>query len=48
MINLKFRVNKKYGTEILQEAMKLSFRRDPYTLNLSEEEKKFCEIIRKR
>jgi len=41
--NLKFRLNKKYGTQILQEAMKLAFRRDPYTLVLSEEEKKFCE-----
>ncbi|MGA9406314.1 MAG: glycosyltransferase family 9 protein [Bacteroidota bacterium] len=41
--NLKFNVNQKYGTEILQEAMKLSFRRDPYVLNLSEEEKSYCE-----
>jgi len=41
--NLKFRVNKKYGTEILQEAMKLTFRRDEYTLILSDEEKKYCE-----
>src|SRR5208283_786681 len=41
--NLKFRVNQKYGTEILQEAMKLTFRRDVYTLILSDEEKKYCE-----
>ena len=41
--NLKFSVNKKYGTEILQEAMKLTFRRDAYTLILSDEEKKYCE-----
>ena len=41
--NLKFRVNKKYGTEILQEAMKLTFRRDAYTLHLSDEEKQYCE-----
>ncbi len=41
--NLKFRVNEKYGTEILQEAMKLTFRRDAYTLILSDEEKKYCE-----
>ena len=41
--NLKFRVNKKCGTQILQEAMKLEFRRDAYTLNLSDEEKKYCE-----
>ncbi len=41
--NLKFRVNKKYGTEILHETMKLTFRRDEYILNLAEEEKKYCE-----
>jgi heptosyltransferase-2 len=41
--NLKFRVNKKCGTQILQEAMKLEFRRDAYTLNLSDEEKNYCE-----
>ena len=41
--NLKFRVNNKFGTEILQEAMKLTFRRDAYMLVLSDEEKKYCE-----
>jgi ADP-heptose:LPS heptosyltransferase len=41
--NLKFKVNKKFGTEILQEGMKLTFRRDAYTLVLSDEEKKYCE-----
>ncbi|MGA7160561.1 MAG: glycosyltransferase family 9 protein [Bacteroidota bacterium] len=41
--NLKFKVNQKYGTEIVQEAMKLTYRRDPYILNLSEEEKSYCE-----
>jgi len=41
--HLKFRINKKFGTEILHEAMKLTFRRDPYTLILSKEEEKFCE-----
>jgi heptosyltransferase-2 len=41
--NLKFRVNEKYGTQILQEAMKLKFRRDEYTLNLSDEEQRYCE-----
>ena len=45
--NLKFHVNKKYGTEILQEAMKLKFRRDEYILNLSEEEKAFCSSYKK-
>ena len=40
--DLKFRGNKKYGTEILQEAMKLKFHRDEYSLNLSDEEKSYC------
>lgn len=40
---LKFKKNQKYGTQILQEAMKLEFQRDEYVLNLSEEEIKFCE-----
>ena len=41
--NLKFKVNQKYGTEILQEAMKLKFQRDEYTLFLSDEEKSYCK-----
>ncbi|MEW5797408.1 MAG: glycosyltransferase family 9 protein [Bacteroidota bacterium] len=41
--DLKFKKNTKYGTEILQESMKLKFRRDEYVLNLSEEETRFCE-----
>ncbi len=45
--NLKFKVNKKFGTEILQEAMKLTFRRDAYMLVLSDEEKKYCEAYSK-
>ena len=45
--NLKFRVNQKYGTEILQESMKLKFRRDEYILNLSDQEKDFCERYKK-
>ncbi len=40
---LKFRKNEKYGTQILQESMKLKYLRDDYVLELSEEEKKFCE-----
>lgn len=40
---LKFHRNKKFGTEILQEAMRLEFRRDEYVLNLSDEELQFCE-----
>lgn len=45
--NLKFRVNQKYGTEILQEAMKLKFHRDEYVLNLSDEEKQYCHQYKK-
>ncbi|MEW6061928.1 MAG: glycosyltransferase family 9 protein [Bacteroidota bacterium] len=41
--DLKFKKNQKYGTQILQEAMKLKFQRDEYVLHLSEEEQKFCE-----
>lgn len=44
--DLKFRKNTKYGTEILQESMQLSFRRDDYVLHLSEEEKNFCDTFR--
>ncbi|MDA0987333.1 MAG: lipopolysaccharide heptosyltransferase family protein [Bacteroidetes bacterium] len=40
---LKFKENKKYGTEILQEAMDLKFERDPYILQLSDAEKKYCD-----
>jgi ADP-heptose:LPS heptosyltransferase len=40
---LKFKKNQKYGTQILQEAMKLKYQRDEYVLELSEEEKKYCE-----
>ena len=40
---LKFKKNEKYGTEILQEAMKLQYMRDDYVLHLSEGEEKFCE-----
>ncbi|HAP36819.1 MAG TPA: heptosyltransferase [Bacteroidetes bacterium] len=40
---LKFRKNEKYGTQILQESMKLKYQRDEYVFELSEEEKKFCE-----
>ena len=40
---LKFKKNKKFGTEILHEAMQLKFKRDEYVFNLSAEEKVFCE-----
>ncbi|MDE3058567.1 MAG: glycosyltransferase family 9 protein [Bacteroidota bacterium] len=45
--HLKFRVNQKYGTQILQETMKLKWQRDEYVLNLTDEEKSFCEKYKK-
>jgi ADP-heptose:LPS heptosyltransferase len=44
--HLKFHVNQKYGTQILQETMKLKWQRDEYVLNLTDEEKNFCEEYR--
>jgi len=44
---LKFRKNTLYGTQILQESMKLTFKRDPYVLELSAEEKEFCSTYKK-
>lgn len=45
---LKFKKNEKYGTQILQESMKLKYQRDEYVLELSEEEKQFCEEYKKQ
>jgi len=39
---LKFKKNTQYGTQIVQEAMKLPYQRDEYVLNLSDEELQFC------
>lgn len=41
---LKFHKNTLAGTRIVQEAMKLPYKRDEYVLRLSEEEKRFCEM----
>ena len=41
--DLKFHKNEQYGTQILQESMKLKFKRDEYILELSAEEKQFCD-----
>lgn len=40
---LKFRKNNLAGTQILQEALGLKFNRDEYVLELTEQEKEFCE-----
>ncbi len=45
--HLKFRVNRKPNNQLLTEAMGLKFDRDEYILNLSEEEKTFCNSYRK-
>jgi heptosyltransferase-2 len=44
--DLKFHKNKLSGTQILQESMKLKFKRDEYVLPLSAEEQMFCENYR--
>lgn len=46
--DLKFRKNEKYGTQILQESMKLDFRRDEYVLHLSEEEEHYCRDYKRQ
>lgn len=45
--HLKFRENALYGTQILQEAMRLEYRRDEYVLELSEEEHAYCRAYKK-
>ncbi len=44
---LKFRVNTKPNTQLLTEAMGLTYRRDDYILNLSPEEQAFCRTYRR-
>ena len=41
--NLKFRINQKPNTQLLTEAMGLKWKRDEYTLNLSQVELEFCQ-----
>lgn len=43
---LKFRKNTLAGTQILQESLGLKFLRDEYVLELSSEEKQFCEMYK--
>ncbi len=42
----KFRVNRKTGQQLLAESMGLEYRRDPYTLVLTDEEKRFVAEYR--
>jgi heptosyltransferase-2 len=44
--DLKFRKNRRTGQEILAETWRLDYRRDEYVLELTGEEKKFCERAR--
>jgi ADP-heptose:LPS heptosyltransferase len=46
--NLKFRVNQKPNSQLLTEAMGLTYRRDEYILHLTQEELVFCEDYRRR
>ncbi|UCE07697.1 MAG: glycosyltransferase family 9 protein, partial [bacterium] len=46
--DLKFYINKKTGQEILAETFELDYHRDEYILNLSEDEKTFCDEYRDR
>ncbi len=41
--HLKFRVNTRSVSDILHQTMKLDYRRDEYVLNLSDEERCFCD-----
>ncbi|MFZ1730677.1 MAG: glycosyltransferase family 9 protein [Bacteroidota bacterium] len=43
---LKFRVNKRTGQDILAESWELPYKQDPYILNLSDEETAFCDARR--
>jgi heptosyltransferase-2 len=45
--HLKFRVNQKFGTQILQESMRLKWKRDDYVLELTSEERLHCEGYKK-
>jgi len=44
--NLKFRVNTRTGQDILAESWMLPCERDPYILELGEEERQFCAQLR--
>ncbi len=44
--NLKFRVNTRTGQDILAESWMLPYERDPYILELGEEERQFCAQLR--
>ncbi len=46
--HIKFRVNKKTVQQIQCEQFRLEYRRDPYVLELTGEEKAFCAEYRKR
>jgi ADP-heptose:LPS heptosyltransferase len=44
---MKFRENIQCGTQILQESLRLEYKRDEYVLALSESEKEFCRSYKK-
>ena len=43
---LKFRINARTGQDILAEAWKLPYERDPYVLRLTDAERRFCDALR--
>lgn len=45
---LKFRENEKSGLEIIHEVFELEYKKDPYILELTEEEKTFVEEYKKK
>ena len=45
--HLKFRVNRKTVPQLLAEQFKLEYRRDEYSLTLTEEEQAFCEDFKR-
>jgi len=45
---LKFKKNKRTGLEILAETWKLDYRKDEYVLQLTDEEKAFCDEFKKK
>jgi heptosyltransferase-2 len=45
--HLKFRVNTKTVPQLLCEQLRLQYRRDPYALNLTDEELAFCEEFKR-
>ena len=46
--DLKFKKNQRTGLDILSETWRLEYRKDPYVLALTPEEKRYCDDYKKR